>query len=465
MNEMPGRSLQRIETTQRIRSDLHPLGCFYPLENLLVDILYKILPLLFLTMLGGCTQEEQPHLRLVNLAHLNHLYEEVTIAAMPMAIVHIYSEYPDYGWVNAGDEGIACVDDAARAAVLYLRHFEITCDTLSLHRARRLIDFCRHLQDEDGRFYNFIFADHSINRTGQTSYKSLGWWTARAVWAMGEGYRVWRERDPAYAAALQDHLQKAFTHIDSLLQHYPRVDTVNGFAVPRWLLHNSAADATSELVLGLSAYYRASGDARVKAYLQRFGEAFVISQLGDRGQFPYGAIRSWHQVWHGWGNAQTQGLATLAGELRQSEFLAASSLEADSFFRYVQREGFPREMEFAKSGEQVRLLKLERFPQIAYALRPMIVGSLRLAEASGQARFAELAGDLATWFFGKNAAAAQMYDPASGRGFDGILSETEINRNAGAESTIEALYAILEVEANPIARQRLYEAIGVTTNE
>jgi hypothetical protein len=59
--------------------------------------------------------------------------------------------------------------------------------------------------------------------------------------------------------------------------------------------------------------------------------------------------------------------------------------------------------------------------------------------------------------FRKNAAQAQMYDPKTGRGFDGILSEKEINRNAGAESTIEALYAILEVEANPVARQKLHE--------
>ena len=48
-----------------------------------------------------------------------------------------------------------------------------------------------------------------------------------------------------------------------------------------------------------------------------------------------------------------------------------------------------------------------------------------------------------------------MYDPETGRCFDGILSETEINKNSGAESTIEALYAILEIEANPVAKKKL----------
>jgi hypothetical protein len=38
-----------------------------------------------------------------------------------------------------------------------------------------------------------------------------------------------------------------------------------------------------------------------------------------------------------------------------------------------------------------------------------------------------------------------MWDPATGRGFDGIINEGKINLNAGAESTIEALLALQEV--------------------
>jgi hypothetical protein len=78
-----------------------------------------------------------------------------------------------------------------------------------------------------------------------------------------------------------------------------------------------------------------------------------------------------------------------------------------------------------------------------------------LYELTQEERFAELAGELATWFLGNNPANQKMYDPETGRCFDGILSESAINRNSGAESTIEALYSILEVEANPIARRRL----------
>lgn len=414
---------------------------------------------LALVLLSACTQKQAIELRLTNLAHLNHLYEEVTIDRQPMAIIHIYSEYPDYKWVDDSDEGIACVDDAARAAVVYLRHFEVTGDTASFRRGRRLIDFCRYLQAEDGQFYNFIFADHSINREGQTSFKSLGWWAARGVWAMGEGYRIFRDRDPAYARLLQQQVQKTFVHLDTLLQRHAAIGEINGFNVPRWLLYNSAGDATSELVLGLAAYYRATSDPQVKAYLEKFGAAFVAMQLGDENNFPFGAMLSWQNIWHGWANGQTQALATIAKLIQREDFLAAAKREAEYFFPYLQKENFPREMQFARDGEQIHAAKTERYAQIAYALRPMIVGALRLAESTNDQHFAELAADLAQWFFGKNAAQAQMYDPKTGRGFDGILSEKEINRNAGAESTIEALYSILEVEANPVARQRLYEKI------
>ncbi|MGH7601854.1 MAG: hypothetical protein ACREOI_36290, partial [bacterium] len=347
--------------------------------------------IVFLTLQCAFAQSERVHLRLTNLAHLNHLYEEVTIDGQLMAIIHIYSEYPDYKWVDAGNEGIACVDDAARAAVVYLRHFEVTGDTSSLRRARRLIDFCRYLQADDGQFYNFIFADRSINRDGRTSFKSFGWWAARGVWAFGEGYRVLHARDPAYAKTLQQHLQKAFVHLDTLLLRYPNIDSINGFKVPRWLLYNSAGDATSELVLGLSAYYRAAKDPAVKTYLEKLGEAFLAMQLGDEQNFPYGAFLSWQNIWHGWANGQTQALAAIGKLLSRDDFIAAAKREAEFFFTYLQKAGFPREIQFSKNGEKIEAAQVQSYEQIAYAFRPMIVGALRAAESTNEQRFAELA--------------------------------------------------------------------------
>jgi hypothetical protein len=50
-----------------------------------------------------------------------------------------------------------------------------------------------------------------------------------------------------------------------------------------------------------------------------------------------------------------------------------------------------------------------------------------------------------------------MYDPLTGRCFDGITDSATINRNSGAESTIEALYTLVELRRYPEAL-RYYEA-------
>jgi hypothetical protein len=50
------------------------------------------------------------------------------------------------------------------------------------------------------------------------------------------------------------------------------------------------------------------------------------------------------------------------------------------------------------------------------------------------------------WFFKNNPAGVLMYDPQTGRGYDGVIDFGKINTNSGAESTIESLLSILRLE-------------------
>jgi len=84
------------------------------------------------------------------------------------------------------------------------------------------------------------------------------------------------------------------------------------------------------------------------------------------------------------------------------------------------------------------------------------VGLIRLHEATGDVRYAKMAGLAASWLTGNNRVGEPMYDPATGRCFDGLEDGNVINRNSGAESTIEALYTILEIEQHPEARRWLF---------
>src|SRR5215216_3065901 len=182
----------------------------------------------------------------VNLTHLNFLVEDVDIAGQPMAITHIYSEYPRYEWVDASGEGIAAVDDAARAALVYLTDYESTSDPVSLDKAQRLLNFVLYMQADDGQFYNFI-TDRAgtINQTGNTSFKSSGWWAARAARALAAGYRVLRSLEPSYAAQLdQGFRQIRDIWADEVAVNYGKYEQLHNVQVPAWLL-SGGSDVTS----------------------------------------------------------------------------------------------------------------------------------------------------------------------------------------------------------------------------
>ena len=71
--------------------------------------------------------------------------------------------------------------------------------------------------------------------------------------------------------------------------------------------------------------------------------------------------------------------------------------------------------------------------------------------------FAEQAGEIACWFFGNNSEGQVMYNPETGRCFDGITGTNDINKNSGAESTIEALLTLLAVEQYDAANKIVHK--------
>lgn len=394
----------------------------------------------------SCLPQEEH--ALVNLRHLDHLTEVVSLSGREVSIVHIYANYPDYTWVDAeesGPEGIACVDDAARAAVLCLRDFELNGQTRSLDRARGYLEFVLAMQAEDGQFYNFILGDHTINRDGQTSVKSFGWWAARGLWCLAHGYRVFRDRDAALAERLDAAVRRALPHVHALVKRYGSEEVEGGFRVPQWLLYRSAADATSELLLGLAEYYRAKPSEELAEVMRKLADGLMVMQDGHAGEFPYGLHRSWRTLWHMWGNGQTQALATVGHLLGDSTMVHSAKREADGWYVRLLCEGFLKEMDVRNPGSR------KHYEQIAYGARPVAVGCVRLYEATGKREYLRFAGLAASWLLGNNEAGIALYDSITGRCYDGLNSPSAPNRNSGAESTIEALLALVELGRYPEA--------------
>ena len=155
---------------------------------------------------AGCRRETEPIAArrdpsplAVRLDHLRHLGMSIVVNGRPVRVVSLYAEAPDYRLVGSpardGFEGIASVDDAARAAVVYLRDYEVSGDTRSRDEALGLLAFVTAMEQGDGEFVNFIDSAGRLNLNAPSSRKSMSYWAARSIWALGEAARVLGPKD------------------------------------------------------------------------------------------------------------------------------------------------------------------------------------------------------------------------------------------------------------------------------
>ncbi len=382
----------------------------------------------------------------LNLNHLRHLGFDVTVAGRPVRAVALYAEAPDYRPVGSpardGFEGLAAVDDAARAAVVYLRHFEHTADPHTKQEALDLLAFATTMEQGDGEFLNFVHADGTPNRAAPTSRKSFSYWAARSLWAMGEAARILGPEDST-VNELRPTLERAISRLAR--------------NVERGLLVGGSATATAEALLGLLALQQAEPTEERAALAGRTADMLVSLAVGDHDAAPWGAhIDPAEGVWHAWGARSVQALALAGRVLARPDLVAAARREADQLW-----------VRFLLAGEIPAVVSpdgsTQPFPQIAYGVSPVVEGYLALADATEEPKYRVLAGLAAAWFLGSNRAGITMYDAATGRTLDGLggPSFDQVNRNSGAESTIESLLALGAVSTYPEAALYLgYRAVG-----
>jgi hypothetical protein len=79
-----------------------------------------------------------------------------------MTPVVIYAEKGssgDFHWIQDMVEGAACVDDTARAALLFEDDYLFNHDPRSLERVRNILTWISYMTTLDGRVYNFVWLD------------------------------------------------------------------------------------------------------------------------------------------------------------------------------------------------------------------------------------------------------------------------------------------------------------------
>ncbi len=427
---------------------------------------------------------------LTNLAHLDFLTDRVTppaqaghttyLPSRPLGVLWTYAE-PNadgsYRRIGGGPydaatdtygQGAFNSDDIARAAVVYLRHWRQTGSASSRATASELLRGLTYFQSANGNFILWMQPDGTFNPSPvpvelpDPSDSGPSYWLARAVWALGEGYAAFRKADPAFATFLRQRLDRAIAALDrQVLTRYGRYQNIDGTRTPAWLIVDGA-DATAEAVLGLAAYVEAGGHARRP--LRQFAEGIAALSDGGVREWPFGAVRPWAlslSDWHAWASQMPVALARAGQVLGDGGLMRPAVTDAAVFTPWLLTSGGP---------DNGRLpTRIDR-SQIAYGVDSRLQSLLAVATATARTGFRQLAGMVAAWYFGANAAGTPGYDPATGRTVDGIAVDGTVNRNAGAESTIHGLLSMLALDAHPdvaaLARQgRIVERVGSTTVE
>lgn len=418
----------------------------------------------------------------VNLGHLDFLHDAVPYPSTPPAghsttepgsaidTWWVYANYDSgtgtytrtgggsYNAVtNTYGQGAFDTDDVTRAAVAYLTHYRYYHDQHSLTLARGALRFVMYMQTATGpnagNFVLWMQPDGALNLaptppdSPNPADSGASFWMARSIWALGQGYATFRTVDPVFATALAARMDLALSRLDAELvtPNSGQFYTLHGYRTPAWFIADGA-DASSEALLGLGAYYAATGNAEAHKLGVAFGNGIAGFRLGSSRDWAWQALMPFTRsvsLWHAWGAHMLMALATAGPQLGHREWIGPAERDANSFETHQQ----------LSFGAINGLLPApDDLSQIAYGAETTVDGLLFLGRATGNDAYRRWAGIAATWFFGNNRAGVAMYQPATGVVYDGLNGDGSINRNSGAESTIEGLLALMNVVNDPVAR-------------
>lgn len=297
---------------------------------------------------------------------------------------------------EAGFEGVACVDDAARGLEVYCDLWDATRLPWTMRWCEGLLDFILHMQEPDGRFVNFILDwNGTPNRVGRTSAAGGGFWQARALRALARASRSLPDR--RIAAALTLGLPHMIDAID-----VPSDVRALHIATALGLIQDTPDGPWERLLAAWSAELIGCrrGDVLMNA----------AAEVGQP---------------HLWGHIQEGVLADAGALLGREDLIAAAAGSADRVFPEVIAGGF----DMGRTQP--------------YDVASAVYSLDRLGAVTGRAGYVQLAADARAWFSGRNPCGRPVYDREAGRVGDGLDGRT-ISTHSGAEANIVAAQALLE---------------------
>ena len=318
---------------------------------------------------------------------------------------------------DRGFEGVACVDDAARAVVLFLDLWHDTGDRRLRDWATGLLDFVLYLRGDDGRFHNFIHDwDGMVNRDGPTSFAGVTFWQARAVRALAKAHLALRDQRVALPLA-------------------------RGFA---FATENPAPpDVRAIHVLAALDLVRAGQTPVLREALERWCDEITECRTGD-----ILLNNPDERTPHLWGHVQEGALAEAAIVLDRPDLLQVARRSAAAWITPQIESGFSE-------------------PTVQpYGVAAAVYVMDRLYQATNETGYAKWRDHARAWFDGRNSAEKPVYDRENGRVQDGI-DDGRLNPHSGAESNIvgaQALFHDIASRVGPMldaVSDRLDEVVEV----
>jgi len=374
----------------------------------------------------------------INLDHALSLVDSVQVNGEQLYFIYIYADAPSYKPVKATDEGVSCVDDVGR--FLEVLETEICRYGKSelLPIALGMTRFLLYMSRDDGLWYNFIEADGQINTTYRTSTAEFQWWAIRGLRGLAAAHMILQKYpvDLNLEKAVVQRLHSMDIHLGEILKNYPnKVEGMFG-PQPTWLIMD-APDINSEMLLVLTKLH-GYADFIYQDEIKKIADGLVDYQYRKTGNAVDGMYFCWENKWHNWGNNQSTALLKAYQITKDEKYLHSVQIWAKKFAPFLIENDFPWDISVSADGSY----SMNKFPQIAYGMHSVYSGMKLLSVISGNDEYSARAENVFSWFKGKNVANTPMYDPKTGRCYDGINADSDVNYNSGAESTIECLLTI-----------------------
>lgn len=321
------------------------------------------------------------------LRQLARLTRSVRAANGAVAIA-VYADAADrpLAATDRGHEGVACVDDAARALILMCDLWKATGSAVIEAWARGLLEFVLYMQDRDGRCVNFI-ADWSgrRNEDGPTSFAGGSFWQARAIRGLARASATFEDARAARAALLA-------------------MEQVRGLPAP--------ADVRALHVLAAVDLLRRGAAPDLQADLEAWTAELVACRHGGVLFDNPDQLEP-----HLWAHVQEAALVEAGSYLGRDDLTRVARESVQRYLAPIITSAFD-------------------LPTVQpYGVACALFGVERLAAVTGEPGLRHLVEQARAWFDERNPAGRPVYDRARGRVGDGIDGGV-VSDHSGAESNI-----------------------------